>query len=423
MALLTETDGDRKLLHKKSRTICCSCCASCCSHCIQCLSGFIFLLAIAGLVLCARYFLEFPVILNGFKSAMNYTEETVDALIANSGTNQPASTQTCKMFVGSFTLPNEVYLPAYNDTSSADFQRIAQRLQTMINTLLNNSLLTMSYGNSSVFMLRPNPTTANFQMLFCNDNATISGIKADNVLQILRNYTYANISIKVDSITVGGGTPCPTFLNTNQTWPWHIILQDNKVTLCSGSLLSSFWILSSANCVINRDLSLLSIKLGDGQRSLSIDTIIQHPNFTTSPVLSNFALIHLSTPMWFSSSILPICLPQMSQDPTIGSVCSTLVWNTLTSGFSGLAGAVTSELTCLISKTDHGTFYFKPSLSKMSLNQTDTGNALVCMNADGTAYLQGISIYQSNSSLLTSPCLSFSSIGQTISWINSYLLT
>ncbi|XP_073521548.1 transmembrane protease serine 11D-like [Phyllobates terribilis] len=422
MALMTEKDGDRKLLHKKSRTICCSCCASCCSNCIHCLSGFILLLAIAGLVLCARFFLEFPVILNGFRNTLNYTTETVDALIADSGTNQSASTKTCKMFVGSFTLTNEVYLPPYNDTSSADFQKIAQRLQTMINTLLNNSTLTVSYRNASVFLLRPNPTTAYFQLLFCNDNATISGIQDDNVVQILRNYSNANISMKVDSIAVGGGAPCPIFLNSNQTGPWLVILQENKMTLCTGSLLNSFWILSSANCLKNRDFSLLSIKTGDGQISLRIESVIQHPNFTTSPTLSNFALIRLSTPMWFTSSMFPICLSQMSQDPTIGSVCSTIVWNTLTSGFSGSAGTVTSELTCL-SKTQPGTLYFQPSISKMSLNQTDTGNALVCMNtADATAYLQGISS-PSNSSVLDSPCLSFTSIGQTTSWINSYLLT
>ncbi|XP_073427603.1 ovochymase-2-like [Dendrobates tinctorius] len=194
------------------------------------------------------------------------------------------------------------------------------------------------------------------------------------------------------------------------------------MTLCTGSLLSSFWILSSASCIKNRDLSLLSIKGGDGQISLRIESVIQHPNFTTSPVLSNFALIRLSTPMWFTSSMLPICLSQVSQDPEIASVCSTMVWNTLTSGFSGLAGTVTSELTCL-SKSEQGTLYFQPSTSKISLNQTDTGYALVCMNAtDGTAYLQGISS-PSTSSLLDSPCLSFTGIGQTISWINSYLLS
>ncbi|XP_069613372.1 serine protease 52-like [Ranitomeya imitator] len=421
MALMTEKDGDRKLLHEKPRTICCSCCACCCAHCIQCLSGFVFLLAIAGLVLCARFFLEFPVIMNGFRNTLNYTEETVEASIADSGPSRPASTQTCKMLVGSFTLTNEVYLAPYNDTASAGFQKIAQRLQTTINMTLNNSLLTGSYRNALVFLLRPNPTTAHFQLLFCNDNATISGIKADSVVQVLRNNSTASISISVDSITVGGETPCPIFLNSNQTGPWLVILQENKMTLCTGSLLSSFWILSSASCVKKRDLSLLSIKGGDGQISLRIESVIQHPNFTTSPVLSNFALIRLSTPMWFTSSMLPICLSQASPDRTIGSVCSTVVWNTLTSGFSGLAGTVTSELTCL-SKTEQGTLYFQPSTSKMSLNQTDTGNALVCMNAaDGTAYLQGISS-PSDSSLLDSLCQTFTSIGQTISWINSYLL-
>ncbi|KAG8587746.1 hypothetical protein GDO81_005771, partial [Engystomops pustulosus] len=136
MAAVAENDGDRQLLHKKSRTTCCSCCYSCCSCCIHCLSGFIFLLAIAGLVLCARIFLEFPVILNGFRSTVNVTMETIDALISDpqdsaSSTNLPASTKTCKMFVGSFQLLNTTNLPQNIDTSSADFQNIVQSVQSM----------------------------------------------------------------------------------------------------------------------------------------------------------------------------------------------------------------------------------------------------------------------------------------------------
>ncbi|XP_069828803.1 transmembrane protease serine 11D-like [Dendropsophus ebraccatus] len=428
MALMAETvgnDGDRELLHKKSRTTCCDGCAKCCVCCIHCLSGFILLLAIAGLVLCARVFLEFPMIKNGFRSSSNFTKETGDALISEhsgSSTDQP---ETCRMFVGSFQVVNEVYLPQYNDTSSADFQRMAQRLQTLINMKLNYSLVKASYRNASIFMLSPNPITARFQLLFCNDNATISGIKADIIAQSLKNDANkdaVNISVNVDSLAVGVTAPCPIFLNSSQPWPWHIVLQENQKSLCSGSLLGGFWALSSAKCVKKRDPSLLTVMVGDGLRSLSIDTILLHPNFTESPVLSNFALIRLSTPVWFNSSITPICLPQTSQDPTTGSSCSTLVTNASTGGLSTLAGSLTSSLDCS-SKTEYKSLYLKPSLSSSSYNQTDRGDALVCMDTDGTAYLQGILMHPTNSSLSSSLCLSFTSIGETISWINSYILT
>lgn len=431
MAEAAENNGDRQLLHKKSRTMCCSCCANCCSCCIQCLSGFILLLAIASLVLCARIFLEFPAIMNGFRSTMNFTKETVDALMSdsqNSGssTDQPASSETCKMFVGSFQIINETYLPQFNNTSSAEFRRTAHPLEIMMNTKLNHSLLKKGYRNASVFLLSPNPTTAHFQLLFCNDNTTISGIKADNIVQSLRNYNASkdkfNISMNVDSLSVGVVAPCPIFLNSSQSVPWFVVLQENQMALCTGSLISSFWVLSSANCVKNRDPSLLTIMVADRHSFLGIDTIIQHPNFTASPVLSNFALIRISTPVWFTSSIIPICLSQTLQDPTTGSLCSTMIQNASTGGLSGLAGTVTSGLTCL-SKSENGSLYLKPSISNISFNQTDTGNALVCMNTDGTAYLQGISMYPSNSSLSTSPCLSFTSIGPSIPWINSYILT
>ncbi|XP_056412731.1 chymotrypsin A-like [Hyla sarda] len=423
MAEAAENDGDRQLLHKKSKTKCCSCCVKCCTCCIHCLSGFILLLAIAGLVLCARIFLEFPMIINGFRSTNNFTKETVDALLSesqHSGSPTDPSRETCKMFVGSFQLLNETYLAQYNDASSVDFQRMAKCLETLINTRLKRSLLNVGYRNASVFLLSSNPTTTHFQLLFCNDNATISGIKADNIVQGLRNYSASkdivNISMNLDSLAVGGVAPCPVFFNSSEPWPWSVVLQQNQITLCAGSLLSGSWVLSSATCVKNRDPSLLTIMLEDGHSSLRIDMIFLHPNFTASSTLNNFALIRLSTPVWFSSSIIPICLSQTSQDPTTGSLCSTLVGNASTGGLTSLAGTVTTGLTCL-SKTESGSLYLKASLSNTLFNQTNTGDPLVCMNTDGTAYLQGIS-----SSLSSSVCLSFTSIGQTVSWINSYIL-
>ncbi|XP_063810047.1 transmembrane protease serine 11D-like [Pseudophryne corroboree] len=431
MAEAVENDGDQQLLQKKSRRMSCGCCASCCSCCIYYLSGFILLLAIAGLVLCARIFLEFPVIINGFTNTMNFTQESVDALMSatqypGSPTVQPASTEKCKMFVGSFKLLNETYLPQYNDTSSAGFQTATQHLQAMLNKHFNNSLLQANFRKASVFAISPDPVIAYFQLLFCYDSATLTKIEADNVSLVLKSYNAsrekANISVDVQSVTVGDLAPCPGFVNAYQAWPWQVILQENQIPLCTGSLLNSFWLLTSADCIKNRDVSLLTVILEAGNPSQSstsnIAKIIQHPNVTAAPVVNNFALIRLSKPAWFTSSLMPICLSQTTEDPAIGSVCSASTGNMSTGGLLSLVGTVTSGLSCL-SVSDSGLLYLQFSLSNDLLKKIGTGNAFVCMNTDNTAYLQGTSLYLSNSSLLSSTCLSYTSTGPAIDWINS----
>ncbi|XP_068120942.1 transmembrane protease serine 11D-like, partial [Hyperolius riggenbachi] len=247
---------------------------------------------------------------------MNYTKETVDGLVARTTDSQSpsqsvsqspnlaskrpqnpdhsGSMEHCKMFVGSFKLLNGTYLPEYNDSSTNAFQTAAQRINTLLNAAFSNSLLNASYRNASVFLLRPNPFIAFFQLLFCNESFPWSGINPDSVAKVLQNYTgiqqNGNILVDPQSVNMGGMAPCTPFMNAEQ--PWQVHLQVNQTVVCTGSLLTAFWLLSSANCITNWNISLVTVTLQTGATSQStqiIAKIIQHPNFTQlHPTLQQF---------------------------------------------------------------------------------------------------------------------------------------
>ncbi|MEE6516040.1 hypothetical protein FKM82_025231 [Ascaphus truei] len=265
-----------------------------------------------------------------------------------------------------------------------------------------------------------------FQLLFCND----SEIGADTVEQILRSSNGSlekeNIVMDSHSVTVGGEAPCPTSLDLSRAWRWQAILQENQVPICMGSLLTGLWILSSAGCVKNRDPSLLSVFLGRDSSTKNttwkVDRVIQHPNFPATPDVNNIALIHLSEPVWFSASLMPICLPQTLQDPGVGSPCATTAGNILdvsTGGLMNVGVTVTAALNC-VTNSQYGTIYI--SSTQTQLNQVDRGNSLICIGTDSLVYLQGIVPYQQNSSSPAIPCLFYTSIGPAVEWIKSYIL-
>ncbi|KAM8977338.1 transmembrane protease serine 11G-like [Pelodytes ibericus] len=437
MALMTERgekDEDQQQKHKEPRQ---GCCITCCCCCTQCMSGFIFLLIIAGLVLCARYFLEFPVIINGFGKTINFTEQAVNAIIAESSshgssTSPQSHDHTCnttyKVFVGSFQLLNESCQVQYNDTSSPSFQRDASRIHTMLNKIFNDSLLKSPYINASVFSISPDLFTVQVQLLF-SDDSTVNVVNADSVAQVLkassRNAESFNISINTASVVVGAVAACPPSMDQSQSQPWQSVIQQSQTTICMGNLLSAFWVLTTSSCVSNRELSSLTVILSANispNRIWTVAKIIQHPNFTASPLTNNIALILLSCPVFFSSTILPICLPQSLQDPTLGTVCNITNGNILnapsTSGSITVAGTVTSGTTCL-SKSQDGIIYISLT-SKASLIQVDIGTSLICTNTNKVLYFQGIASSQQNSTGLD--CLNYISIGHYSEWIKSYIL-
>lgn len=103
----------------------------------------------------------------------------------------------------------------------------------------------------------------------------------------------------------------------NGAWPWQVSLQKNYRNACGGSIISPVWILSAAHCfkvdktpdlwtVFAGDVSLLTSK---GYLGKIIHKIIPHEKYNPTTSSNDIALLKLRTPLTFSSTIKPVCLP------------------------------------------------------------------------------------------------------------------
>uniref|UniRef100_A0A3Q3QBE8 Peptidase S1 domain-containing protein n=1 Tax=Monopterus albus TaxID=43700 RepID=A0A3Q3QBE8_MONAL len=109
---------------------------------------------------------------------------------------------------------------------------------------------------------------------------------------------------------VGGQSAAPG------SWPWQIGVFKNGFLLCGGSLITSEWFVTAAQCFPSNDTSNLLVFLGS-QTLLSLSPyrvfrtvtqIISHPDFNPATLDNDIALVRLSSPVNFTTHVLPVCL-------------------------------------------------------------------------------------------------------------------
>lgn len=108
----------------------------------------------------------------------------------------------------------------------------------------------------------------------------------------------------------------------NGAWPWQVSLQIQGHHVCGGSIIGSSWILSAAHCfntLSNR--RLWTVRAGDISLSKMSSTaantvkkIISHEGFDSQTFNNDVALLKLDTPLTFTETVRPVCLPNTGVD-------------------------------------------------------------------------------------------------------------
>ena len=89
-------------------------------------------------------------------------------------------------------------------------------------------------------------------------------------------------------------------------WPWMAALvsanlDDYNGQFCGGALIAPQWVLTAVHCVENETPSSIDVTLGkhkltdSGGERINVVEIIRHPNFNSSTLDSDVALLRLET--------------------------------------------------------------------------------------------------------------------------------
>jgi len=128
-----------------------------------------------------------------------------------------------------------------------------------------------------------------------------------------------------------------------ETYPWmaRLVQKSSGRMFCGGSLLSEVWVVSAAHCMII-DAESMQVVLGDlviskndGEITRDVEKYIAHTGYSSLDMTNDIAVIKLSSPVTFSKTIKPICLPCAydSNDMT-GDKLTVVGWGTDASGGS-----------------------------------------------------------------------------------------
>ncbi|XP_028826444.1 transmembrane protease serine 5 isoform X2 [Denticeps clupeoides] len=119
-------------------------------------------------------------------------------------------------------------------------------------------------------------------------------------------------------------------------WPWQVGLYYNTRHTCGGSIITSQWIATAAHCVHKLpQVSSWVVYAGIVTRNAvkmaphtghAVEKIIYNKNYNHRTHDSDIALMKLKTPLNFSETIRPVCLPQYNQDLPVGMQCWISGW-------------------------------------------------------------------------------------------------
>ncbi|XP_008521219.1 transmembrane protease serine 11C-like isoform X1 [Equus przewalskii] len=334
----------------------------------------------------------------------------------------------------SFKVNNIDYDSKFEKPYSQEYTDLNKKIVSLINETFHGSKLRRQYVKSQVVQVSPAKGKVIIHAMLkfescCKNNAGKFWDRTETILrQKLKGETgsfcidsssfkFSDIAMPTAenllhsccgqrTITSSGNKIAEGIDAKEGEWPWQASLQQNNVHLCGATLISNSWLVTAAHCFIKaKDPKgwkvTFGLLLSDPQTQRSVKNIIIHENYHYPAHDNDIALVHLSSPVLYSSNIRRACLPEPTYSFPPNSDVVVTGWGTLKSdGISpnilqkGLVKIIDNKI-CNRGKVYSGVI--TPGMlcagfleGTVDACQGDSGGPLVGADYKGTWFLAGI---------------------------------
>jgi len=222
-------------------------------------------------------------------------------------------------------------------------------------------------------------------------------------------------------------------------WPWQIAMtMKNGRFFCGGSLVNAKWVVTASHCIDKQQASNIQIVLGGhdlnhpsgSEQTRNVKRLIMHPSY--GRLNNDIALIELDRPVMFTDRIQPVCLPEPTEQPAVGSKCYLTGWGKIQHPGSshpilqqvGLTIQENSQCNRLNSKyvpiSQQMVCAANPGTRQMGCHG-DSGGPLVCQQPDGSFKLHGGVSWGSPTCTASDAWTVFARVSVFRNWLNCYI--
>ncbi|KAI1893260.1 hypothetical protein AGOR_G00121870 [Albula goreensis] len=223
-------------------------------------------------------------------------------------------------------------------------------------------------------------------------------------------------------------------------WPWQVSLHHQGSHICGGSLVSPDFVVTAAHCFPRATPSALvatnwKVYAGNfSQNALPtpflVETIILNENYDSKTNDQDIALLKLTQPVDFSSTVQPVCLPAFDQTFSIRTRCWTTGYGTTEErADQGSKRLMEVPVDLIDTRVCNSSEVYDGSVSKNMLCaghlgggrdscQGDSGGPLVCEGGDSRWYLVGVTSWGSGCGRRMRPGV-YSKVHSLLPWVYS----
>uniref|UniRef100_A0A3Q3XHX3 Uncharacterized protein n=1 Tax=Mola mola TaxID=94237 RepID=A0A3Q3XHX3_MOLML len=217
-------------------------------------------------------------------------------------------------------------------------------------------------------------------------------------------------------------------------WPWIGSLQYQKLHRCGATLIHSKWLLTAAHCFKDPSPTHWAVSLGSVLRSgmgalvIPIQRVIIHPDFNSTNMDHDVALLELAVPAPMSYTIQSICLPSPVHQFLETADCYITGWGSMREG--SLTNLLQKAAVNIIDQADCQQAYANVLTPNMMCaghmeggRDTclgDSGGPLACRQLPGQWFIAGVTSWGHGCGRIGFPGV-YTRVTSVRNWISTYL--